>query len=342
MLTIKKLHIKRDSQVKSNWESLLLNANIQPEKTIDYTAGVFDNEKLIATGSIFQNIIKCVAVTNEYSGGSVFNMLITNLMSEIFDRDYISCYVYTKEETAESFTYLGFKEIARVKDKLVFLEKATKGLDNFVEELEKTKLYGEKIAGIVMNANPFTNGHLHLVEKASNENDILHLFVLSEDLSDFPSKIRYELVQKGTKHLKNVILHETGDYMVSAKTFPSYFLKENDDVTYIHASLDALIFKNYIAKALNIKIRYVGEEPLSPATAIYNKALNDVFGMDLQLIVIPRKEILNEVISASRVRKLFKENEMDALKQLVPQSTYEFLNSSKGKEIQKKIIEKDV
>ena len=37
-----------------------------------------------------------------------------------------------------------------------------------------------------MNANPFTNGHRYLVEKAARENDVVHLFVLSEDLSHYP------------------------------------------------------------------------------------------------------------------------------------------------------------
>lgn len=342
MYNIKKLYINKDAQVKKQWEELLHSSNIQSEKTIEYTLGVYDNEVLIATGSIFQNIIKCVAVSKEHSGGAVFNMLVSELISEVLDRGYVSCFIYTKEETADSFKYLGFKEIERVPKKLVFLEKAVNGFSEFLQELKKNKTEGDKIAGIVMNANPFTKGHLHLIETAARENDILHIFVLSENLSDFPSDIRLDLVKQGTAHIKNVVVHQTGDYMVSAKTFPSYFLKENDDVTYVQASLDALIFKNHIAKALNITHRYVGEEPLSPATNIYNKALKDAFGSDLKLTIIPRKEINSEVISASRVRKLFKENEMEQIKELVPPTTYNFLNSDEGKIIQKKINEKEV
>lgn len=340
--TIKTLRINKDSSTKKNWENLLINANIRSENSVDYTAGVFEGDNLIATGSIFQNILKCIAVAPEYAGGKVLNILMSHLMSEIFDRGYSSCFIYTKEEAANSFIHLGFHEIARVPDELVFLEQSVRGFSFYIEELQKTRKEGKKIASIVMNANPFTNGHLHLIETASKENDILHIFILSEDLSDFPAKIRFELVKEGASNLKNIILHETGDYIISAKTFPSYFLKEKSDVTYIQASLDAIIFKSHIAPSLGINKRYVGEEPLSQSTAIYNKALRDIFNDEIELIIIPRKEFSDEVISASRVRKLFKENLMDQIRNLVPKSTYEFLISAEGKKVQNKIQEKEV
>ncbi|MDF2950361.1 MAG: hypothetical protein K0R07_2412 [Sedimentibacter sp.] len=339
---IKKLRIDKDYSVKKDWEDLLSHANIRPEKAIDYTVGVFEEDNLIGTGSIFQNILKCIAVAPEYMGGKVLNMLMSHLMSEIFDKGYASCFIYTKEEAAHSFIHLGFCEIARVSGELVFLELSSKGFLSYIEDLKKARKEGDKIASIVMNANPFTNGHLYLIETAAKENDILHIFILSEELSDFPSRTRFELVKKGTAHLHNIILHVTGDYIVSAKTFPSYFLKEKSDVTYIQASLDAIIFKAHIAPSLGISRRYVGEEPLSQSTAIYNKALKDVFNEEIKLIVIPRREVDNEVISASRVRKLFKENHMEQLKYLVPKSTFEFLLSPEGRRIQNKILEKEV
>ena len=42
----------------------------------------------------------------------------------------------------------------------------------------------------MMNANPFTLGHLHLVERAASENDTLHLFILSEEAGPIPFLIR--------------------------------------------------------------------------------------------------------------------------------------------------------
>ena len=70
---------------------------------------------------------------------------------------------------------------------------------------------GKDIASLIMNANPFTLGHQYLVEKAASENDILHLFIVSDDSSLVPFEVRKKLVIEGTKHLKNISYHETGD-----------------------------------------------------------------------------------------------------------------------------------
>ena len=340
--TVQRMWIKRSPTAREAWEKMLKDAGIRGEEQVEYTVGVYDGDKLVATGSRFKNVLKCIAVCKKYTGGEVVSLLISHLMSEVFDAGFTSCYVYTKPESVQSFGYLGFKEIERVGEDLVFLEKAVFGFDDFLKKLQKTKVPGERISGIVMNANPFTKGHLYLIETAAKESDVLHVFVLTEDLSAFPSAVRMDLVKKGTAHLSNVIVHETGDYMVSAKTFPSYFLKEDRDVTEIQASLDAKIFKNHIAKTLGITTRFVGEEPLSFATNIYNGALKKIFGDDLRLVVIRRKESEGEVISASRVRQYMKEDRMEELKNLVPDTTYAFLQSEESKIIQKKLKEEEM
>ena len=81
-----------------------------------------------------------------------------------------------------------------------------------------------------MNANPFTLGHLSLVERAAKECDTVHLFVLSEEASLVPFDVRWKLVTEGVAHLSNVICHPSGPYMISSATFPSYFLKDEQAV----------------------------------------------------------------------------------------------------------------
>ncbi|MFQ9472499.1 MAG: hypothetical protein ACLR0P_04575 [Oscillospiraceae bacterium] len=61
-----------------------------------------------------------------------------------------------------------------------------------------------------MNANPFTLGHRHLVERAARENDVVHLFVLSEEAGPIPSAVRRELVEQGVRDLPSVFCHATG------------------------------------------------------------------------------------------------------------------------------------
>ncbi|HSL87141.1 MAG TPA: [citrate (pro-3S)-lyase] ligase [Bacteroidales bacterium] len=339
--TVQRMWTERSRSTKEEWEKLLSAAGIRSEEQIEYTVGIYDGEKLVATGSRHQNVLKCIAVCRDYTGGEVISLLVSHLMTEVFDAGFVSCYVYTKPESVMSFVYMGFQEIERVGDDLVFLEKAVHGFSEFLEKLSTKKVEAKSISGIVMNANPFTKGHQYLIETAAAQSDVLHVFVLSEDLSAFPSKVRMDLVRKGTEHLPNVMIHETGDYMVSAKTFPSYFLKEDKDVTKIQASLDAKIFKNHIAKVLGITTRFVGEEPISFATDIYNQAMKEVFGSEMELVIIKRMEFGGEVISASRVRAYLKEDRVLELKGLVPETTYEYLVSEEGRKIQEKLKSED-
>lgn len=339
--TFRRLWVHKSSAARQVWEDLLRKAHIRTEEAVEYTVGMYDGDKLIATGSFHLNVLKCIAVCKQYTGGETVTKLISHLMNEVFARGYTSCYVYTKPDAVQSFLYMGFKEVARVKDQLVFLERGARGIKEFAADLSRQKVEGERVAGIVMNANPFTRGHRYLVEKASRENDVVHLFVLEEDLSAFPAPVRRELVERGTAHLENVYVHGTGDYMVSAKTFPSYFLKEDADVTRIQATLDALIFRDRIAPALGINRRYVGEEPLSFATNIYNKALQEVLQGTVEVVIIPRLEAEGDVISASRVRAALKAGDIAKTEAWLPETTYQFLLTEQGQRIIEQIQNKE-
>ena len=194
------------------------------------------------------------------------------------------------------------------------------GFSYYLNELKKTKKGDEnnKIAAIVMNANPFTLGHQYLIEKASKENDILHLFIVSEDKSIVPFNIRKKLIMEGTKHLNNIIYHDSGPYIISSSTFPSYFQKDEKDVIESHANLDIEIFVK-IAKVLNINVRYVGEEPTSLVTGIYNQLMiKKLLENGIKCFVIPRKmnNDGNNIISASKVREANKKNKLAETKNM--------------------------
>ena len=190
-----------------------------------------------------------------------------------------------------------------------------------------------RTAALVMNANPFTNGHLYLVEKACAENDLVHLFMVSEDASLVPFAVRKRLIMEGTAHLPNLIYHESGPYVISSATFPSYFQKDETAVIESHAFLDLQVFAK-IAAALNIGVRYVGEEPTSLVTGIYNRIMQEELPKaGVACVVVPRKEAPagsasgGQAISASTVRQFLKEGRFDALLGLVPDSTLRYFES---------------
>lgn len=314
------------------WEALLEAGGIRGERPIDASFGLYDGDRLIATASLFQNIIKCVAVDPAYQGGSVFNELISGMLNELYRRGFQNAYVYTKPSAQKAFGYLGFKLIESVGSDLCFMEQAAHGLNEFLSALAGCRQPAARVASIVMNANPFTLGHRHLVEAAMSQADVLHLFVVSEDCSAFPTEVRRALVHAGVADLSGIIIHETGPYLVSSATFPSYFLKASDDVTRIQATLDAKIFKRYFVPTLGITHRFVGEEPFSPATAAYNAAMAAVFddapdpGVP-KLQIMPRKLQCGEAISASNVRRFIAIGDLDAACALVPETTAAFLRS---------------
>ncbi len=152
------------------------------------------------------------------------------------------------------------------------------------------KVNGEKIAAIVMNANPFTEGHYYLVKQAANNNDWVYVFVLEKEQNLFSTKDRLKLVQQGLQKLKNVIVLSGGEYIISPATFPTYFLREDDEIAKEQMVVDATLFKERIATYLDISARYVGEEPLSPMTRSYNDILETILPPEIKVHVLARKK----------------------------------------------------
>ena len=188
---------------------------------------------------------------------------------------------------------------------------------------------------IVMNCNPFTLGHRYLIEYAASQVDHLYIFVVEENRSYFTFDDRFELVRNGTDDLKNVTVLPSGNFIISATTFPGYFYKDNLKETKIDCSNDLRVFAQYIAPALNIKIRFAGEEPLDPVTNQYNEGMRDIlpqYGIEFR--EIPRKKDNDGVgvISASRVRKYYENGEINQIKKIVPASTFDYLLARYQKE----------
>lgn len=88
--------------------------------------------------------------------------------------------------------------------------------------------YG-RIGSIVMNCNPFTNGHRYLIEEALKYVDLLIIFVVEEDKSVFTFDERLGFVNAGVSDLLNVMVVPSGQFILSQNTFPEYFIKVEDE-----------------------------------------------------------------------------------------------------------------
>lgn len=323
----------QDKATLAQVDALLQQEGITRDGNLDYIAAMLDEEgNVIATGSCFGQTLRCFAVSTEHQGEGLLNQIISHLMEYQLSRGNSHLFLYTKVKTAKFFESLGFYEIARVEGTLVFMENRRSGFSGYLKNLEKTARPGLS-AAVVMNANPFTLGHQYLVETAAAQCDTLHLFVLSEDASLVPFSVRKELVRRGTEHLKNVVLHDSGPYMISNATFPSYFLKDAAAVIQGHAKLDLAVFAR-IAQALGVTVRYVGEEPNSQVTGIYNSIMEQSlpkYGIACR--VIPRKASEGKAISASTVRKALQAGDWETLKTLVPRTTLDYFTSPQAEPV---------
>lgn len=188
------------------------------------------------------------------------------------------------------------------------------------------------MGAIVMNGNPFTLGHRYLIEQAASQCDVLHLFVVAENRSLFPTRDRLTLIEAGTADLSNVRVHPSGRYMISAATFPTYFLKENEDAARLQSQLDVTLFAARIAPVLHIAKRFAGQEPLDPVTRAYNETMAALLPRHgIEFLKLPRLEIGGAPVSASRVRALLREKgPCPEVFELVPEVTRRYLLETCG------------
>lgn len=326
-----------DKRMLAQVDALLVENGITRDANLDYICAMVDGEnRVIATGSCFGATLRCFAVSQQHQGEGLLNEVVSHLMEYQMARGYTHLFLYTKIKSAKFFQSLGFYEIARVDGTLVFMENRRNGFPSYLSRLEKTARPGVSGA-IVMNANPFTLGHQYLVETAAGRCDTLHLFLLSEDASLVPFGVRKQLVQAGTAHLKNVVLHDSGPYIISNATFPSYFLKDDSAVIQGHAKLDLAIFVR-IARALGVTVRFVGEEPTSQVTGLYNEIMAAQLPENgIDCVILPRKQALGKAISASTVRAALQAGDWQTLSQLVPQTTLDYFRSSEAEPVLRRI-----
>ena len=205
-------------------------------------------------------------------------------------------------------------------------------LDEYLKGIQKKYPQGKQIkkcGAIVMNCNPFTKGHRYLIDHASKMVDRLYIFVVEENRSFFSFEDRYNMVIKGTEDIENVIVVPSGKFMISALTFPEYFLKDFVKEKNFDVSMDLEIFGEKIAPALNISIRFAGEEPFDPVTAVYNENMKKKLpDYGIEFCEIPRLKIAKDVVNATYVRQLMKEKKWDEIEKYVPLTTYKILEEN--------------
>ena len=326
---------------------------------------------ILAGAGISKDIIKCVAVAPDMRSEGLLTPLISRINS---GRGNLK--VFTKPEYQPLFESLGFKLLASAP--LAILLENGRGLQQYCEYLKDINPSSEALSPaseenyflghrpknqfssssttparftspvlprtgvIVMNANPFTLGHKHLIDKALEQVDLLYVIPVKEDVSLFPYAERLAMIQAASApsstenyfsgrrpknqfsassatptHADAVKVLEGSDYSISAATFPTYFLKDLTEASETQMRLDLDLFSRHIAPALGATVRFAGSEPTDILTAQYNKLMAEVLPKHgIEFVEIPRTDV-----SATAVRKALAEGDFRAAAAMCPATT---------------------
>lgn len=338
-LKLQKVNLK-DTNEKQEVYRFLEGLGLILDSDVDYTVVLRDfSGSIKGTCSKAKNIFKCFAISKELRGENVTSSLISHLVDKLFEEGLFRSFIFTKHENIRIFTSLNFKLLYQAED-VALLEHGIYDINKALNSMSDQYGINSSTAkgALVMNCNPFTRGHRYLIEEAAKNCEEILLFIVEEDKSLFPFKDRYDIVKKGVEDLKNVTVIPGGEYIISSATFPSYFIRKEDERMKAYQNIDCGIFGKYFCNKFNIIKRFAGKEPYCSVTNSYNETLKVVLPKyGVELIEIERKKYDEHYISASKVRELIKAGELEKVKNIVPEVTWKFLNSESGKEVIERI-----
>lgn len=317
-------------------KEFLYRNHLDYDEGIEYSVCLLDEDyNIVATGSAQLNVLKCIAVDENVRGEGLSATILSSLVQYEYENGRTHILMYTKPKNQEMFGDLGFYTVLKT-DEVLFMENKKNGFKDFIMRLRKETppeaLDPSKVIGsIVVNCNPFTNGHRYLMEQAQSCCDYVHVLVLTDNRSQFDAEDRYQLVKSGVSDLSRIIVHRASDFVISAATFPTYFFKEKAQAEKANCRLDLLLFAQRIAPELGITRRFVGTEPTCNVTGQYNLEMKQILP-DYGILVteIERKKFQADAISASVVRDCYETNDFERIKGMVPQTTYDYLIKKKS------------
>lgn len=326
----------RDAYSQRSIRQLLDVSGLGYEDDIELFVVARSGMEIVACMGLAGNVVKCTAIRESFQGHNLAARMTEEMSYVALDRGRPHLFMFTKPQYRETFEACGFHTLAEVRPLAVLLENTPNGIRRYAEELELTRFERGRVAGIVVNANPFTRGHQYLIRTAAQECDFVHVFVVREDASMFSYDDRLALVKAGVGEIPEhdkVLVHPGSEYIVSRATFPSYFLKDDADLNRAATGIDLQLFRTWIAPALSIRHRYVGTEPFSAITNLYNDEMHrwleraPMAAPPIEVHVVPRLSVEGETtaISATEIRRLISEGRLDRIAELVPGPTLDLI-----------------
>lgn len=231
-----------------------------------------DEGEIVACGGISGKILKCVAVTPRLRGQRFVLRVVDALLNAAKRKGLKDLFLFSTPKNQSYFESNGFKLIESSGSEVILMENSD-NLDIYKESLKKQKKDGAVIGSAIISDSTLGPKELILLENASYKCDWLHVFVVCED--GVHSTFKTNTLREELKKFKNITVHDNSEYMISKATFPTYFIKDQNHISQLHAELDLKIFKRHIAPMLGITHRFVGCE--SDLNEDYNSLMKKIF-----------------------------------------------------------------
>lgn len=318
-----------DPILKSKVEAFYRRVHLKPELDWDCLVLLREQGMILACGCRKGNILQNIAADSAYRGEGLGIAIVSELLKEATEKGITRLFLFTRPYNGSRFGSLGFFPIMET-DEVVMMENRRDGLKRFLAAAAAAA--SGKAGCVVAHANPFTLGHLALLQKAAETCEQVYLFILSEKTAPFSPEDRFAMAKAAAARFPNVTVLPGGDYLISHMTFPDYFYPDQAAGRSANCRLDLLLFARRIAPALGIKARFVGEEPYSAVTADYNRAMAEILPQEgISVHIIPRLQKDGQPISATRVRKALAEGDWATAAALTPEECHLILKKYLGK-----------
>ena len=338
--------------------ALLQASGLALPEGISFGLGCYEDAALAGVGFLAGNVLCGICIHPSRQGGGLASAIVSRLVQHAAALGTHKLMLFTTPEEMPKFRELGLRLVARSPhaallafgqpDCAAWLEQTREAIERHKRAAPPAplpaSLQDEATTGaVVMNANPFTRGHLHLMRTALLACAWVYIFVVEEEASAFPFAVRLDLVRRGLARHPRAVVLPAGPYMVSRASFPAYFTGQAAHGR-VHAELDSTVFAARIAGALGIGVRFVGRELLSEVSAQYNAALQEILPQHgVRCVEIERLHCDATAISASGVRALLAgpdaDSAWDELDRLVPGTTLDFLRSDAMRGIRESLRE---
>ncbi|MFA0193584.1 [citrate (pro-3S)-lyase] ligase [Vibrio artabrorum] len=315
-------------------KELLDTQGLRYEGDAEYfcTAHREDNE-LVGCVALVGNIVKYFAIKEAFKGEGLSRSMVTEILLTAHQLGRKSLSIFTTPDKVTIFESMGFTPLTSLNRNSVLLINRPDKLQQLQDDLRKQRVSGDKIGVVVINANPFTKGHAYIAEQSASQCDWLHIFVVNDNDQEFSFVDRFAMVKQGTSHLSNITVHAGNEFIISRRTFPSYFLKKSGLVNQLHAEIDCEVFKKYIAPSLAITHRFVGSEPNCAVTNNYNGVMKQNLPPQIQVTELERLNTEGSCISASTARRQLSQT-ASSIVNLLPITTINYLIEKCGYALQ--------